>query len=262
MESLLIYLTVGAGAGLLAGLLGVGGGIIVVPALVFTFEHLQFPDGVVMHLAVGTSLATIVVTALASIRAHHKRGAVNWRVVGQLTPGIVIGAVIGAGVADILSGNTLRLCFGLFAMLLGLNLVLTTQPKPHRNLPGTPGQTVAGLIIGSISALVGIGGGSMSVPYMIWHNVDVRRAVATSAACGFPIAVAGALGFVVTGWNDLLLPAGSSGYVYWPAAFGMGLSSILVAGLGAKIAHTIPPLVLRRLFGVLLISLGTRMVWG
>ncbi len=258
--ALAIYLGVGVVAGILAGLLGVGGGLVVVPALIIAFNLQGIPDTVLMHLAVGTSLATIVFTSIASIRAHHKRGAVLWRLFIQLTPGIVVGALLGAAVAGLLPGAELRMVFGIYAITVALQMGLDLKPSPNRQLPGFLGMGLVGTLIGTVSAVVGIGGGSMTVPFLAWCNVEVRKAVATSAACGLPIAVAGAAGFVVSGWQVADLPEYSSGYLYWPALVGITAASTLFAGFGAKLAHSLPARTLKRVFAVFLLGIGLHLL--
>jgi hypothetical protein len=262
MQTLLIYLIAGATAGMLAGLLGVGGGIVIVPVLVFVFTVQGITPELVVHLAIGTSLATIVVTSLSSIRAHHRRGAVLWPVFSRLAPGIVMGALIGAVVADALSSDTLRRIFGAFALLVALQMGLAKKPAAHRELPGAPSLALVGGFIGMLSALVGIGGGALSVPFMSFCNVPMRNAVATSAAAGLPIALAGAAGFIATGWGETGLPAWATGYVYWPAFLGIVAISALVAPLGASLAHTLPTHALQRFFAVFLAVVGARMLIG
>jgi len=262
LETLFVYLVVGAFAGMFAGLLGVGGGLIIVPVLVFIFQSQGMADTVIVHLAIGTSLATIALTSLSSVAAHHRRGAVRWPVFRALTPGIVIGALFGAAVADALPSAGLRGVFGVFELGVALQLVLDRKPEPHRGLPGWVGMTFAGAGIGAVSGIVGIGGGTLTVPFLVWCNVTLRQAVATSAACGFPIAIAGAAGYVLTGWNAPALPAGATGYVYWPAFAGIAVTSVLFAPLGARLAHTLPVPVLRRFFALFLAVLGVKMLWG
>lgn len=262
METLLLYLATGAVAGVLAGLLGVGGGLIIVPALAFIFATQGVPDAIAMHMALGTSLATIVMTSTSSVRAHHKRGAVLWQVVWRLTPGIVVGTLMGAMLADMLSSGTLKHIFGIFALLVALQMGLGAKPAPHRRLPGRSGMGLAGWIIGGVSAIVGIGGGSLTVPFLTWCRVGIHNAVATSSACGLPIALAGSLGFIITGWNETALPAYSSGYIYWPAMAGIATASVLFAPLGAKFAHALPADILKKFFAIFLALLGTRMLVG
>ncbi len=262
MEAVIIYLLLGAFAGLVAGLLGVGGGLIIVPVLVFIFTDQGMADHLIVHMAIGTSLATIVFTSISSVRAHHQHGAVLWPVFWQLTPGILIGAWLGALFADVLAADQLRRFFGVFELLVAIQMSFNIIPKPHWQLPNRVGMVTAGGVIGAISAIVGIGGGTMTVPFLVWCNVAMRKAVATSSACGLPIAIAGASGFVFTGWNAAGLPAYSSGFVYWPAFIGIVIASILFAPLGARLAHRLPSAQLKRIFAVLLYILGLRMLLG
>ena len=260
MVEWLLYLATGAFAGLLAGLLGVGGGLLIVPILALSFATQGIADEVQMHLAVGTSLATIIFTSLSSIYAHHRRGAVAWPVFRAMTPGIILGALLGAVIARWLPSFSLRTLFGVFELFVALQMALSLKPAPHRGLPGSWGMSGAGAVIGSLSALLGVGGGTLTVPFLLWCNVAIHRAIATSAACGLPIAVAGATGFVISGWHNTLLPEWSSGYLYWPALLGVVTASVLFAPLWARLAHRLPTLVLKRLFALLLLGLALRML--
>jgi uncharacterized membrane protein YfcA len=261
MAELVSYLLLGGIAGILAGLLGVGGGLVIVPVLAWLFHRAGMAPELLIHLAIGTSLATIVFTSLSSVWAHQRRGAVLWQPFWRLSPGIVLGAALGAALADKLPGDVLRLIFGLFELAVSLQMGLNLRPAAHRDLPGKWGMGAAGFVIGLVSAVVGIGGGTMSVPFLQWCNVPMRQAVATSAACGLPIALAGALGFVMSGWYTLGLPAWSSGYLYWPAFMGIVAASVLSAPLGARLAHMLPTAVLKRFFALFLAFLGLRMLW-
>lgn len=262
LPTLLFYLLLGAFAGVMAGLLGVGGGLIIVPALAWIFQHQQIAETALMHLAIGTSLATIIATSISSVRAHHQRGAVLWPTVWRLTPGIVTGAWLGAAVADALSSFALQKVFAVFVLLMAAQMGFGAKPAPHRDLPKTAGMLATGGVIGAVSAIVGIGGGSLTVPFLSWCNVPIRQAVATSAACGLPIALAGALGFVVTGLNAPGLPAWSLGYVYGPALLGVALTSMLFAPLGARLAHTLPTEMLKKIFAAFLAVIGVKMLLG
>ena len=259
---LLPLLALGAVAGTLAGLLGVGGGIVIVPGLALLLGDGTVPADRLMQFAVGTSLASIVVTALSSIRAHHRRGAVSWPIVARLTPGIVAGAIAGAVIADRLPTRALAIVFGVFLLLVAARLAIPGQPAPQRRLPGGASLAGYGTGGGTLSALLGIGGGTMTVPLLTWHNIDVRAAVGTAAACGLPIALAGTLGFVVTGWGTPGLPAGATGYVYWPALLALAPASVAFAPLGARLAHSVPRAVLRRGFAVFVAVVGVRMLLG
>ncbi len=260
MSELLSYLLLGSVAGVLAGLLGVGGGLVIVPALAWLFFRAGLEPGVIMHLAIGTSLATIVFTSLSSVWAHHRRGAVLWDAFFRLAPGIMFGALLGAVLADRLPSDTLRWIFGWFELAVALQMGLNLKPVPHRNLPGDWGMAGAGSVIGLISAVVGIGGGTVTVPFLQWCNVTMRQAVATSAACGLPIAIAGAIGFVALGWDASALPSWSSGYLYWPALAGIVVASTAFAPLGARLAHRLPAAMLKRFFALFLAFLGLRML--
>lgn len=260
METLALYLLLGACVGVVAGLFGVGGGLIIVPALLFIFHANGISSAVIMHLAIGTSLATIMITSLSSVRAHHQHGAVLWPVFIKLAPGIVAGTLLGAYIVDQLPSATLRVIFGVFELLVAAQMGFGIKAAPHRQLPGWPGMSLAGIIIGKVSAIIGIGGGTLTVPFLVWCNTGIRQAVATSAACGLPIAVAGTLGFVITGWNASALPVWSTGYIYWPAFAGIALASVFFAPLGARLAHTLPADKLKRYFAILLAFLGLRML--
>lgn len=260
MDTLLLYLTLGAFAGTLAGLLGAGGGLVMVPVLVFIFQGQAIHSSVIMHMALGTSLAIIMLTSLSSIRAHHQRSAVLWPVCWRLTPGIVLGAFSGAVVADALPDGILKPVFAIFELLVALQMWFTIKPAAQRNMPDWPGMSLTGWVIGVVSAIVGIGGGTLTVPFLIWCRVSIHNAVATSAACGLPIAVAGTLGFIATGWDEAGLPEMSSGYVYWPAFAAVAITSMLFAPLGARLAHALPADRLKKGFAIFLAMLGIRML--
>ncbi len=260
MVEWLSYLATGAFAGVLAGLLGVGGGLVIVPILALSFAAQGVAAEVQMHLAIGTSLATIIFTSLSSVAAHHRRGAVGWPVFRRLAPGITLGALLGALLARWLPALSLRYLFGVFELLVAIQMAFSLKPAPHRRLPGRWGMSVVGTLIGGVSALLGIGGGTLTVPFLLWCNETIQRAIATAAACGLPIAVAGAVGFVVSGWGERQLPSWSSGYLYWPALCGLVIASVLFAPLGARLAHSLPTMVLKRLFALVLLGLSLRML--
>ncbi len=262
MEMLPAYLLLGAGAGLLAGLLGIGGGLVIVPGLLWLFAQSGVEAGHVTQLAVGSSLAIIVFTALSSIAAHHRRGAVSWPVVGRLAPGLVAGSVLGGALAGQMSSAALRGVFAVFEVLVALQLLLALQPAPGRGLPAAPVLSAVGGVIGLLSALVGIGGGTLTTPFLLWCRVALRRAIATSAACGLPIALAGAVAYGVVGRGDGGLPAGCSGYIYWPAVLAVVPASMAAAPLGARLAHALPLPWLRRIFALLLLFIGLRLLLG
>ena len=261
MTELLAYLGTGAVAGLLAGLLGIGGGLVIVPALAALYSLRGFPADNLMHFAIGTSLATIVPTSIASLLSHHRRGGIHWQAVRALTPGIVPGALGGAWLAGHISSPGLRLLFGGFELLVALQLLANRQPAAHHPLPGASRLGLAGAVIGAVSALLGIGGGTLTVPFLIWNRVDILRAVATAAACGLPVAIAGAAAFAASAAGSDGTPAGMhTGFIYWPAVAGIASTSILAAPLGARLAHYLPKPVLQRIFALVLVLIGLRMV--
>jgi uncharacterized membrane protein YfcA len=255
-----LFLMLGMAAGLLAGLLGVGGGLILVPALLWVFQSRGIDPAVIVHLAVGTSLTAIIGTSLASIHAHQRRRAVRWPLVRVLAPGIFLGAWIGAMLADLLPALWLQRVVGCFAILVGLQLAFQPRVRPHRELPGRAGMTLGGIAIGTVSAVVGIGGGSLTVPFLHWNNIPLRNAVATSSACGLPIALAGAAGFLVSGWGQSGLPTGSTGFIYWPALPGIVIAALVSAPLGAWLAHTLPLRALEKTFALLLLAVGVKLL--
>lgn len=262
INELLLLLFTGAIAGILAGLLGIGGGIIIVPALVFVYKLQGVDQNIMMHSAIGTSLATIVFTSISSIRAHQSHDAILWPVFKQLTPGILLGAFLGSFIADALPSNTLKMMFAPFMILIAIQMALGKQPKPHRQLPGKLGMFTAGSIVGAISSLFGIGGGSLNVPFMTWCNVTIQKAVATSAAVGLPIAIAGSIGFIWSGWGVPNRPEWSLGYINIIAMFSIVVMSALTAPLGAKLAHTLPSKQLKRAFAVVLVVLAIKLFWN
>ncbi len=262
MEHILLYLLVGGLAGILAGLLGVGGGLVIVPFLAWIFLQHMGETPWLMHLAIGTSLATIVVTSLSSIAAHHGRGAVRWDLFRLLIPGILLGGWIGAVAARSIDTHALQTFFAFFELMVALQMGLDLRPRAHGKLPGRIGNALAGGVIGAVSALVGIGGGTMTVPWLLWHRVRVHQAVGTSAAVGLPIAIAGGAGFLWGGWGIPGLPQWSSGFIYWPAFLGIVVMSAAMAPLGARLAHWLPALQLKRLFALFLLFLSIRMFLG
>jgi len=257
---LLAYFLSGGLAGLLAGLLGIGGGLVIVPALAILFAGRGFAPAHLMHFAVGTSLATIVATSISSLLAHQRRGSVHWVAVRGLLPGILLGGLAGAGLARQVSSPGLGLCFGIFEILVALQLLFGARPPPSRALPGTAVQGLAGAVIGSLSALLGIGGGTLTVPWLVWHRIDIRLAVGTAATVGLPIALAGAAGFILSGEGVADAPGYSSGFVYWPAVAGIVLGSVPLAPAGAWLAHRLPRRLLQRIFALALTLIGLQMI--
>jgi uncharacterized membrane protein YfcA len=260
MPALLIFALTGAGAGLLAGLFGVGGGIIMVPALVFVLPHQGLGPAIVMQVALGTSLAVIAITSLSSTVAHHRRGGVLWPVFARVAPGLVLGALLGAFIAHRLSGLVLQRIVGVGAVLIALQMFLDRNEQPQGTLPGNAGLFAAGSIIGVLSSLIGVGGGSLTVPFLSNCGVSMRQAVGTAAAGGIPIAWAGAAGYMLAGANVAGRPEWSVGYVSLEAFAGLAVMSVLTAPLGAKLAHDLPQRTLKRAFALLLVVVGASLL--
>ncbi|MEO8673163.1 MAG: sulfite exporter TauE/SafE family protein [Tahibacter sp.] len=256
---LFVYLSVGVAAGLLAGLLGVGGGLIIVAALAWLLPSRGIPAEHVMHVALATSLASIVLTSLSSSRAHARRGSVLWTSVRWLAPGMLLGGLVGAQMASLLSSAALRWIVASYCVVAAAQLAFG-QVRAGARADANPSGwllSLVGVLIGALSAVVGIGGGSMTVPVLVWLGVSPVRAVGSSAACGFAIAVAAAIGFVYGGQSAASsLPPGHAGYVYLPAAAGIALASILAAPSGARLAHALSGHALKRIFALFLLVMG------
>ena len=261
---LLIFLIIGALAGFAAGLFGVGGGTIIVPLLFIVFTQMGYDADTIMHLALGTSLATIIVTSISSLMAHHKKGGVMWPVFKNLAPGLALGCFLGAGIAGQISGLYLQLIVGVFLLWVAYRMFTAGKRRTHMSdashtpvvLPSKPKQLAAGGIIGMASAIFGIGGGSLTVPYLTRYNVVMQKAVGTSAACGLPIAIAGALGFMFFGMQQQVDVANTIGFVHIYAFLGIASMSFFTAKVGAKVAHMLSPPLLKKCFSVLLFVVG------
>lgn len=261
-DALFAYLLTGAVAGFFAGLLGVGGGVVVVPMLTVLFTWQGFPAREVVHLALGTSMATILFTSMSSLRAHHAHHAVLWPVVRDLTPGVLFGTLLGAQLAGRISSQALSIFFVSFMILVAIQMIANLRPKPSRSLPGRAGLGVTGTLIGGVASLAAMGGGALTVPYLIWCNVRPHSAIGTSAAVGLPIAIGGTLGYVWNGWGHPDLPTGSLGFVFLPALGIILVASVLTAQVGARLAHRLPIKVLKRAFAGLLLLLSAKMLWS
>jgi len=257
-----LYLLTGTVAGLLAGLLGVGGGLFIVPVLLFLLPVAGVESDQLMTICVATSLCTIVITSISSVVAHQKHQAILWPVFWRFFPGISIGALLGAVVADMVSQQLLKNLFAVSVILIALKMLFHYQPKKASHVPGISGLISAGTIIGGLSAMIGIGGGALIVPLLNFWKTPMAKAVATSAACGLPIAIAGTLGFILTGLDQQNLPAYSSGYVYWPAVVGIISTSVIFAPVGARFAHKISAPLLSQFFAIFLLVVGGKVLIG
>jgi uncharacterized protein len=255
-------LMLGLCTGFAAGLLGIGGGMLLVPFLTLILSSRGVTGDVAVKMAIATSMATIMFTAVSSVRAHHKRGAVRWDLVRGMAPGIALGGLIaGAGLFALLKGRWLALFFGAFVGYSALQMLLDRKPAPARQMPGPMGQNGVGTGIGLMSGLVGAGGGFVSVPFMTWCNVPMHQAVATSAALGFPIALANTVGYLLGGWGMQPALPGAMGYLYLPALMIVAIGSVSMAPLGARVAHKLNVKQLKRVFAYLLFGLAAYMLY-
>lgn len=266
---ILLYLAAGTVAGLLAGLFGIGGGMIIVPALIYIFKAQGIPVDALTHVGIGTSLSTIIVTSISSLRAHNSKGAVNWSVWKRMAPGLIIGSLMGAGVASFIQGDSLQSIIGVGAFLVGLKMLFMKNKSLEENdlskLPSPIGQTGLGGFIGVVSAIFGIGGGTLTVPILSHCGLKFQQAVGTSAACGLPIAASGAIGFLVFGQFlspsvKETLPSGVYGFVHVYAFVCVSFASFFTARIGAKLAHKLPAATLKKTFAVLLLVVGVKLV--
>jgi uncharacterized membrane protein YfcA len=254
-------LALGCFTGFLAGLLGIGGGMLMVPFMTMLFTAQHFSLQHVVHMAVATSLATILFTSISSIRAHHARGAVRWDIVRWLAPLAFVGTVVGAQFASQLKTPWLALFFGLFVGYSALQMLSSKKVAASKTMPRNGVVFGVGGLIGFVSSLVGAGGGFITVPFLSSRNVPLHQAVASSAAMGLPIAAGGLLGYIVSGQNVAGLPSGAWGYIYAPALFGCAVTSVLFAPIGAKVAHTLPVAQLKKIFAGLLLMLAAYMLY-
>jgi len=259
---LLSYVMLGLASGFIAGLFGVGGGLTIVPILLLLFQAQGFPDAQIMHLALGTAMATIVVTSISSMRAHHRQGGVRWDIFRSMAPGLVGGTLLGSLFASRVPTDAMAMAFTVIVYWAALQMLLDIKPKPTRQLPGSGGLLGVGGLIGGVSSLVAAGGGFLSVPFMVLCNVPMRQAVGTSAALGFPIAAAGVVGYIAGGWGVADLPGPHLGFVYLPAFGGVVVSTVFMAPVGARMAHRLPVKQLKRAFGVMLALLASKMLWN
>jgi len=251
------YAVTGLVAGFFAGFLGIGGGLVLVPALSWLFSRDPATAGMAVQMAVATSLATMLFTSMSSILSHHKRGGILWSLVRQMVPGLLGGALLGSVIADRIGSAALGNVFGIFALLVAAQMLRGDTQAGSRPLPGWLSITGTGFVSGTISSLLGIGGGSMTVPWLLWHGRQIRNAVATAAACGYPIAVAGTVGFAALGEST---SAASLGYVHLPALAGVVVFSVLGAPLGVAAVHRSSPLLAKRIFAVFLLIVAVKML--
>lgn len=254
------YPAIGAVVGFLAGLLGIGGGMVMVPMLVFVFTASGFPPEHLMHFSLATALATIVFTSLSSVRAHHRHGGVDWPAARAMAPGIVVGSLSTALIAGFIPTRPLALCFTVFLLYASAQMYRQPKPSPEWRLPGPAALFAVGAGIGAVSSVLAAGGAFLSIPFLVRCNVPLRRAIGTAAANGFPIAVAGTVGYVLNGLRIDALPSGSLGFVYVPGLLLVVATSMPLAPLGARLAHRLPVRQLRIVFSLTLLALALRML--
>jgi uncharacterized membrane protein YfcA len=260
MQWWLAYLAIGLAVGFFAGLLGIGGGAVMVPMLVFVFTAQGLPQEHIMHIALGTAMATIMFTSISSMRAHHAHGAVDWGIARAIAPGILAGSFFAALAAGLISRRPLALMFTALVFYAATQILFDLRPKESRELPGPAGLFSAGAVIGAVSSLLAAGGAFLCIPFLAWCSVPLRRAIGTAAAVGLPIASAGTLGYVLQGLRVADLPSPSLGYVYLPALGLVAATSMLAAPLGARVAHRLPVKRLRFVFALVLYALAIRML--
>lgn len=261
LDIIVVSSVLGIVSGVLAGLFGIGGGLVIVPVLAVLFKEQGFSADLIMIMSVATSLAVISFTAVSSVWAHHRLGSVIWSKVVRLIPGIIIGSALGAVVAKQISADALRIFLVVFLLYVGVQMALQISPKAGLVNQSKLLDFFVAIIIGLLSAIVGIGGGTLTVPYLVRGQMLMRNAVAVSSACGLPIAIAGASSYILLGLTVDNLPAGSFGYIYLPAFLATGLTSILTAPLGAKLAHRLPAQKLKRYFSLLLFVMAAKLIW-
>lgn len=260
VELVLLMLAVGLFAGVIAGLFGVGGGLILVPVVLWVLQVQGLESGFAQHIAIGTSFAVMVFTSFSSAWSQYRKQAVDWAVFRSMAPGVVLGVMLGALVSQFLPNKGLQVFFVVFCTIIAVRALLGIKPKPLRQLPSEKGLAGAGGVIGMLSSWVGIGGGSLTVPFLTFCNVPVHRAVGTSAALGWPIAVMGSIGYLWSGWGSEGLPETAFGFVYLPAVAILAVATTIGAPLGVKLSHKLSPENLKRGFGLLLLLIALRML--
>ena len=260
LSDIAMLMLCGSISGFLAGLLGIGGGMILVPFMILVFNHQGFSQEVIVHMAIATGMATILFTTTSAIWAHHKHGSIDWKLVASLSPGLVVGSLIGGSeIFEALNTSWLSLFFAIFIVYTSIQMLLNKKPKAGRELPSRLGLFGFGSFAGALSSLLGAGGAFITVPFMLWCNVKPHVAMASSSGLGFPIAAAATVGYMYGSWGHPNLPSGSLGFVYLPAVVCIAVVSIFTAPLGAKMARKLDVAQLKRIFGVMLLLLAAFM---
>lgn len=256
-----LYILTGVFAGGMAGLLGIGGGVVVVPALALIFRYSGFPPDLVMHMAAGSSLTAMILTAQASVRAHNQHGRILWSIYRKLVGGIIVGVICGAIIADFLHTRVLSVFFGVFLLAISAKMLIIPHKRTKRRLPGPVGRNAVSFAIGAKSGMLGVGGGALMIPFLTSCNIPMRNTTGISALCSFTVAILGSISFMMVGWDQSNLPAWSTGFVYWPAVLLVSIPSMLVAPLGASLSYKVRVTFLRRVFAVFLLVTGIHMLW-
>lgn len=262
IQTVVLFLMLGAFVGFMAGLLGLGGGGIMVPAFVAIFMAQGVCSDEVVHLALGTSMMSMVITTFSSFRAHYAKDGVIWDIFRKMTGGVILGTFLATFLAARLDSIYLALFFTVFMSVVTVRTVLDIKPKPDKKIPSTANLFGAGTIIGAISAMMSVGGGAFTVPYLTAHNIDIKKAIGTSAAIGFPIALSGTIGFMINGWSETALDSWQMGYVYLPAVLFVSIMGAFTAPLGVRVAHSLPTDILKKLFALLLVVLSFKMLFS
>lgn len=262
MEWILLYIALGAFVGFMSGLLGVGGGGILVPVLTLIFSWQAISADNSVHLALGTSLACMIISSTASMRAHAALGAVVWRVAAGMAPGIMLGAFLATQVAASVNPTWVALFFALFMAVVAAQLFLGWRPQPGRAPTTVGGLLAAGAGIGSVSALAAVGGGFLALAYLGYKNVEAKKAIGTTAAIGFPIAITGTVGYLISGWSQTAAYPYTLGFIYVPAFLAVSIASTAAAPLGARLAHNLPEAALKRIFAVVSLVLSVTMLFS
>ncbi len=260
LTTIFYLIMLGSFVGIVSGLFGIGGGGIIVPVLTSILLMNDFPIDNVVHIALGTSMATIIVTSFSSFRSHHKKGAVRWDIVKLMIPGIILGTFLATFVASNLNSFVLSICFSVFMAYSALVMFFNKKPKSEKKVFSAPKQVLAGSVIGSLSSLVSIGGGILTVPYLIWQSIDIKKAIGTSSAVGFPIAIAGTIGYIINGWEYTSYDNLMIGFVNLPSLLFIATFSYLTAPIGVSLAHKLPLDILKKLFSLLPLALSIKLL--
>lgn len=262
MFTVAVYLVLGVFVGIMAGLLGVGGGVVLVPILDIALPYEGINETVIHHMALATSMGSIMFTSVSSARSHNKRGTVRWDIVKAMTPGLLLGTLAGTFVVSGIPTKPLKIIFAVFLSYTSIQMILDMKPKASFHLPGNLGLLLAGGCIGVISSFVGIGGGALIIPFLVMCNVPMLNVIGASAAMGFPIAIAGTAGYIYNGWGNAALPDYSLGFIYLPALVGLVITSMLAAPYGVKLSHSLPVKTLKKCFGIILAAMAIRMIYS